>query len=181
MPAWQHTIPVESRDIPGFPGYRVDIEGYVWSSRGRYKHTRPGMWRRLKQAPFSNGKAYRQAHLCRDDGTTANRGIHNLVLEVFVGPCPPGMMARHLDGNPSNNRLGNLAWGTAQDNAADRTRHGRTCRGERHHSARLSPADVMEIRRMKSLGLRTADLARRFGVDWGTIARAARGETWSHV
>jgi HNH endonuclease/NUMOD4 motif len=30
--------------------------------------------------------------------------VHRLVLEAFVGPCPPGQECRHLNGNPSDNR-----------------------------------------------------------------------------
>ena len=37
--------------------------------------------------------------------------IHRLVLEAFVGECPEGMKAKHLDGDPANNRLSNLKWG----------------------------------------------------------------------
>jgi hypothetical protein len=50
--------------------------------------------------------------------------VHTLVLTAFVGPCPQGMECRHLDGNPANNRLGNLKWGTPEENWADRRRHG---------------------------------------------------------
>lgn len=50
--------------------------------------------------------------------------VHTLVLKAFVGPPPPGMEARHLDGNRLNNRLDNLAWGTKSENMADRLRHG---------------------------------------------------------
>lgn len=52
------------------------------------------------------------------------RFVHRLVLEAFIGPCPSGMECRHLDGNPSNNRLENLLWGTPLENANDRRRHG---------------------------------------------------------
>jgi DNA-binding MarR family transcriptional regulator len=45
----------------------------------------------------------------------------------------------------------------------------------RRSNAKLTPAAVQEIRR--STLSRTA-LARKFGVCWRTVHRAARGETW---
>lgn len=69
-------------------------------------------------------------HLCvkgylsvslRKDNTTYARQIQRLVLEAFQGPPSSEVhVARHLDGNPSNNELSNLAWGTERTNAADR-------------------------------------------------------------
>lgn len=50
--------------------------------------------------------------------------VHVVVLESFVGPCPPGMETRHLDDDPSNNRLTNLCWGTRGENVRDRVRNG---------------------------------------------------------
>lgn len=50
--------------------------------------------------------------------------VHRAVLEAFVGPCPEGMETRHLDGNPKNNRLDNLVWGTSQQNKLDTARQG---------------------------------------------------------
>lgn len=52
------------------------------------------------------------------------RLIHRLVLEAFVGPCPPGMEACHNDGDPANNSLGNLRWDTHLANMHDKVRHG---------------------------------------------------------
>src|SRR5688572_33310467 len=46
--------------------------------------------------------------------------LHWLVAAAFLGLCPEGMEVRHLDGNPANNRLTNLAYGTRSDNAFDR-------------------------------------------------------------
>ncbi len=50
--------------------------------------------------------------------------IHRLVLTAFVRPPRSGEQARHLDGNQLNNRVDNLAWGTASDNAWDKVRIG---------------------------------------------------------
>lgn len=50
--------------------------------------------------------------------------MHELVLTAHVGPCPPGMECRHLDGDEKNNALSNLVWGTPPEQALDRVRHG---------------------------------------------------------
>ena len=51
--------------------------------------------------------------------------VHQLVLLAFVGPMPEGQLTRHLDGNPQNNVLSNLRYGTALENSQDAVRHGR--------------------------------------------------------
>ena len=48
-----------------------------------------------------------------------NRSVHSLVLETFCGPRPKGMVGMHLNGDPGDNRLSNLAWGTQQKNIID--------------------------------------------------------------
>lgn len=50
--------------------------------------------------------------------------IHQLVLAVFVGTRPEGLVVRHLNGNSRDNRLSNLAYGTAAQNAQDAIAHG---------------------------------------------------------
>lgn len=50
--------------------------------------------------------------------------VHRLVLEAFVGPRPDGMHGLHRNGNHLDNRLLNLAWGTASENLFDQVRHG---------------------------------------------------------
>lgn len=49
---------------------------------------------------------------------------HRMVLEAFVGPRPEGMFGCHSDGNPANNALHNLRWGTHSENMQDAVRHG---------------------------------------------------------
>jgi hypothetical protein len=55
--------------------------------------------------------------------------VHRLVLEAFVGPCPPGMQALHWDDDRQNNRVSNLRWGTPSENASDSIRNGK------HHNS----------------------------------------------
>lgn len=56
--------------------------------------------------------------------------VHSLVAAAFHGPRPEGLEIRHLDGDPTNNRVENLRYGTTSENMLDRVRHGT------HHLAR---------------------------------------------
>lgn len=76
---------------------------------------------KLKTSPYGY-------HLASIEGRW--RFVHRLVLEAFIGPCPPGMECRHLDDNKTHNRLPNLCWGTRIENRADMIRNGK------HHNAR---------------------------------------------
>jgi len=82
----------------------------------------------------------------RKDGQTHYRYVHQLVLEEFVGSCPDGMECRHIDGDPSNNELSNLKWGTHKENCEDTVSHGRTIQGEKAFNHKLTKEDVMNIR-----------------------------------
>lgn len=79
---------------------------------------------------------YHNVHLCYQ-GKRQKYKVHRLVLEAFVGPCPEGYQTRHLDGNPDNNHLENLCWGTAEDNSKDKVVHQRE-RSQRN-AYRLTP------------------------------------------
>jgi NUMOD4 motif len=46
-------------------------------------------------------KGYPVVPLCRG-GQRTMRAIHQLVLEAFAGPCPPGMQACHNNGQPGD-------------------------------------------------------------------------------
>jgi hypothetical protein len=85
-----------------------------------------GQWRNrpgqvLK--PYDRAKGYKEVSLMRG-GRACKRKVHLLVLAAFVGPRPTGLQTRHLDGNPANNKLGNLIYGTPSENNHDRVRHG---------------------------------------------------------
>lgn len=67
--------------------------------------------------------AYAFVNLSKN-GKVTTRYVHHLVLEAFVGPCPPRQWARHGPAGLMDNRLTNLSWGTPGDNAHDRKRDG---------------------------------------------------------
>lgn len=106
--------------------------------------------------------------------------VHHAVLEAFIGPRPAGMQCRHLNDEPTDNRVENLAWGTATENQADRRRNGRMPLGERSGTAKLTEADVREIRaRHPTETLRA--LAAEYGVSHTAIRRAFNGTKWGHL
>jgi hypothetical protein len=66
---------------------------------------------------------YLQVGLCRN-GRRVTRVVHQLIASAFLGPPPPGLEIRHLNGDQMNNRSSNLAYGTRSQNELDKTAHG---------------------------------------------------------
>jgi len=48
-----------------------------------------------------------------------------LVAAAWLGPAPPGAQVRRLDGDPTNDRVDNLAYGTAEEVKADHAARAR--------------------------------------------------------
>lgn len=163
------------REIAGFDGYVVGDDGSVWSRRS-LNGQGYGPWHRL-QGEVSKG--YLRVTL-RDGRVGVRRQVHRLVLSAFE--CEqPELEARHLNGNRLDNRLGNLAWGTAFDNAVDRERHGNTLRGERHGRARITADEVREIRALAAAGANKTLLAQRFGLGRTSVGHIVQRRNWRHV
>jgi hypothetical protein len=165
----------DAATIPGFPGYEVDHGGRVWSTTN---------WRSLGRreiTPTPGHGGYLKVRLSRPDGTRANRAVHRLVAQAFLGPRPAGMETRHLNGMETDNRAANLGWGTPVENAQDRDRHGTTAVGERNGQARLSEGSVHAIRSLAANGATQRSIAKAIGVSQRTVGRVLRGEGWTHV
>jgi hypothetical protein len=86
-----------------------------------------------------------------------------------------------MDGNPKNNHVTNLKWGTNKENAEDRASHGTDIIGENHKHAKMNENSVRELRRMASAGATFASLGKRFGIAPGTAWTIARRLKWKHV
>lgn len=112
------------------------------------------------------------------------RLVHRLVLDAFVGPRPPGKEALHGDGDPANNRLTNLRWGTRSENMRDAIRHGtyRSCVLEgAKPRAILRPEDINPIRARLTAGESHSSIGRDYGVGRSAIAQIGRGKTWADI
>jgi hypothetical protein len=135
---------MEWRPVRGFEGYyEVSDTGIV---RGVDRIDAGGRrWRgRVLSSTRTDKDGYVQQTLCRDTGRR-NSKAHILVLEAFVGPRPPGAVARHLDGNPRNNTLDNLIWDTSSENAIDRVTHGTHSETRKTHCRRGHPLAIPNL------------------------------------
>ncbi len=100
--------------------------------------------------------------------------IHRLVLTAFDRPPDDGEQGRHRDGNPLNNHIANLRWGTQEDNWTDRKRHGN---GRSYR--KLTGEQAEAVRRKVACGHPAERVGREFGIS-GTQARnIARGDQWA--
>jgi hypothetical protein len=99
--------------------------------------------------------------------------VHRLVLETFVGPCPPNHETRHMNGRRHDNKLQNLQWGTHAENIDDNVRLDANPRGARHWRFRLTAQDVETIRAVPTPFSKTqrAELMARFKISLATLYR----------
>lgn len=91
-------------------------------------------------------------------------------------------MGCHGCNNPICCNPTHLYAGTGYDNAMDRIEAGTQQTGESHGRARLTEANVREIRRAWHCGEATMkELAERFHVCVGVISKIVYRKTWVHV
>jgi|GEM_PF-1958428 len=99
--------------------------------------------------------------------------VSRLVLSAFVREPLPGEVARHLDGNPANNHLSNLEWGTQTDNMKDARIHQTL-------ATSLTEEQVCYIR--TQITHRTiSQIAHELNINRGTVRAIALGHTWKHI
>lgn len=179
----------DGKPISGFPAYRVTPDGQVWTCWKRantlgkghgyivgdtYRLLRPN---RLSRTEHMKVGIYKGG----DDYYQYPKLIHVLVLEAFMGPCPEGMQCRHLDGNPANNHVSNLVWGTPQENQLDRKLHGTSMEGSKHPMAKLTDDQVRQLRIDYSNGLTQVEIGKRYGLRQGYVSKIVNRKNWSHI
>jgi NUMOD4 motif/HNH endonuclease len=175
------TEPEVFKPIPGFPGYEVSNLGKV---RSYWRPWGSGKWKcqktpqRVLRPSKANG--YPQVNLW-NNGERRRFLVHQLVLTVFVCPCPPGCESRHLDGIRSHIELSNLEWGTKIQNYNDRRSHGTDNLGKKNGRALLDESKVQQIRELRSQGIALKKLAEIFGVNFSTIHAIAKRRNWKHI
>lgn len=110
---------------------------------------------------------------------------------AFVGEQPKGKEARHLNGNPSDNRIDNLKWDSSTANNRDKIKHGTITRGIMVNTAKLTDNQVREIRQIMQKPIEPGrlrrkrgtmlNLASKYGVSRGVFYNILARTTWRHV
>lgn len=175
---------MEWRPVVGFEGlYEVSSDGQV---RGLDRF-RLGRWGNQVPVPGVlkksriNRYGYVEYRLGAGSAKKVVKTAHTLVLEAFVGPRPEGMQCNHKNTDRADNRVENLEWVTASENCLHRQACGTGLKGERTAKAKLTEADVQEVRRLRAEGWSQQRIADKFGVAQPSISSLLRGKSWAHV
>ncbi|WFC66447.1 hypothetical protein EUC41_09045 [Achromobacter denitrificans] len=110
-------------------------------------------------------------------------GAHCASFRLLVGDIPAGMYVCHTCDTPSCVNPDHLFLGTPAENQADMARKGRAVGmrlgGEHHPMAKLTTAQVNEIRARRAAGEKLKDLARSFGVSESNISVVTNCRSWA--
>jgi len=156
------------KEIKGLGGrYSVNEEGDVFSHR-----------RGIRLKPGITSRGYYHVDL-------AGKGklVHRLVAEAFLPDFLDKPQVNHIDGNKLNNHISNLEMATSSENLLHAYKTGLKVevKGENNVSAKLSNADVIDIKRLlltKEMGI---SIAKKFGISTTVISFIKTGKLWSHV
>jgi len=152
------------KQIPEFSKYEASQNGMI-----RNRKTK----RVLK--PQVDPKGYHRLILYDSTLKKCPCKVHVLVLSTFVRARGDGQVCRHLDGDPSNNSLENLAWGSPQENAQDRKEHHRKWFSQPMY---LETDQVQEIWDLRESGLSAREVGRRYSSGHRLILAIWRNERW---
>jgi len=109
------------------------------------------------------------------------RGAHRVMCELAHGPAPAGMEAAHSCGNKWCVNPKHVRWATKVENAADTILHGTRVYGAAHYAAKLTPAQILDIRAARARKVFATALARQYGVSSSAIYAIEQGKTWKQA
>lgn len=174
----QSTDGVKLVPVAGATGYFVTVHGSVFTNRVTPRNRR-GEMRELRQSVTQYG--YRYVRMTIGGKGTA-KTIHRIIAETFLpAPLDGQNVVRHLNGDPADNQVENLAWGTQFDNMQDAIRHGRTLRGRKSPNAKLNDNLIRVIRILADEDFSHESMAAFLGVSRRTIDRVVNGEAWENA
>jgi hypothetical protein len=159
------------------------------SCSNRNKETKPLLerfWAGVEKTPdcwlWTKNRNRGYGMICDVTAPNRYRFVHRLAWEIHFGPIPEDLFVLHRCDVRHCVNPAHLFLGTHRDNVDDMMRKGRQGKGIRNGRSRVTDEQVIEIRRLYSLGkLSQGDLGRMFGVARSTIGMLVRGDTWPHL
>lgn len=143
----------EWRPVVGFEGlYEVSSDGQIRGlDRVIINPIHGKLVRQVRRgfvmAQRTNYKGYKTVNLHKN-GRAHQAIVHRVILEAFVGPGG-GLQGCHNNGDPGDNRIENLRWGTTSDNVLDQVTHGTHHHARKTHCAQGHPFDEQNTLRTK--------------------------------
>lgn len=118
-----------------------------------------------------------------EDGGRRQVYAHRFAWELTNGPIPEGQQVRHKCDRGSCVNPDHLILGTQLDNVRDAVARKRfkPSLGEWNPFAKLTDAQVIQIRERRASGETLSSIAKEFGCSEGNIMDIARGLSWKHV
>lgn len=158
--------------------YQVDCCGNVWSlRREKIVNGRLYAWAGKQMKSFIDSNGYKYTSLS-DGKLKIKAAIHTIVLQSFKNKPANAEVCRHLDGNPLNNCIWNLEWGSYKDNYEDSRKHGKNQQGERSSRSKLTQKQVKKILESKQ---NSFELSKKYKVASSTIRAIKTGQNWKSV
>lgn len=163
------------KPIPDWPLYEVSNCGNVRTTIRRNRNCNHGTIRPLKTANVGSKRQYKCFVAKDGKGNSKRFLLHRAILMAFIS-MPPNekSMALHIDGNPSNNNLENLTWGSNSENQKHSAIHGTL------YLSKLSIDDVKEIKSMIGKKSRK-EIAEAFGITPQHVSEIKLGQNWSYI
>lgn len=109
--------------------------------------------------------------------------VTRVAYELWVGPIPDGHVMMHECDNPPCMNPSHLKPGTVAQNAQDMVARDRANppRGAKNGKAKLSGADIPEIRRRWAAREGLSAIAADYGVTIGLISMIGKRVRWAHI
>lgn len=159
--------------------YEVDPRGVIWNLnyRGRGERRPVGL--------FSNRVGYLQFQITLPDVRDYVMAHRFIAFAILGEPPAPDWEVNHRDGSKANNCPENLEWVSRDSNMQHAWDTGlKVLSGpiggarDRHPGAKLTEADVAEIRKRLHAGETQRVIALAFGIKPQTVSRIKCGSLW---
>lgn len=158
-------------EIQGFPNYRINKQGQVFSNY-KYKTNIPcDTWREVKPV-LDKGVGYYLVTLS-NQGKKSNKHIHRLLATHFIPNPLNKSQVNHIDGNKQNNDLSNLEWVTSQENSRHAVDIGLCDDRRQKQEVAILQYDLDGNLVAEHVSLHEA--GRTTGIAWQNISKVVRG------
>lgn len=121
--------------------------------------------------------------------------VHRAAYALSKGEIPDGLFVCHNCDNPPCCNPKHLFLGTSSENTNDMVSKRRQSRGAKHAAAilpgrkrgsenclaKLEENQVVEMRRLRSQGMKIRDIADKFKMSYQGAYKAIRGKSWNHL